>query len=85
MGLLLVTGAQAGFLLLEHLQITSEYFILIPILLLGFGHALFTTLQGSLVNKHTLNQLQIPWIFSMMKIFEGISISASVYINGNIR
>ena len=60
MALFFVAAAQSLFLLLQHLQITSEYFILIPILLLGFGHALFTTLQGSLVNKLVGNQALIP-------------------------
>mmetsp|Transcript_11587 Transcript_11587/g.17532 ORF Transcript_11587/g.17532 Transcript_11587/m.17532 type:complete len:355 (-) Transcript_11587:165-1229(-) len=65
----------------------SLILISIPILSLGVGHAMQATLQGPIVNKivGSNNPAIIPQVFSTMKIFEGLILSISMYLNGHIR
>ena len=62
-----------------------QAFIFVPILFIGFGHALNATLNGPIVNKVLANQKLIPRVFSLMKILEGLVLSLGMYINGYIR
>ncbi len=64
-----------GYLMLpEHL--VYKWIAIVPILWFGLGHALFTTLLSPTVPLVLKNNVDLlPICFSLLKIFEGISIT----------
>jgi hypothetical protein len=58
--------AQFIFLGLQHFcvdpsgHITTQWFVIVPILFIGVGHSLMATLQGPIVNKLCRTPKQIP-------------------------
>ena len=68
--------------LLTHEQ---QGWVFIPVLIIGFGHALQAALTGPLVNKIVPDKKLQPTVLSTMKIFEGCTIAFFTYVNGHIR
>ena len=60
-------------------------YVVIPIILIGFGHALQATLGGPMVNKIVPDKKEQARALSTMKIFEGSSIAFFTYVNGHMR
>ena len=56
-----------------------------PLVLLGVGHALFTTIQSPIVPKVVKNELHLSRVFTYIKITESIAITFFIYLAGFIR
>mmetsp|Transcript_935 Transcript_935/g.1672 ORF Transcript_935/g.1672 Transcript_935/m.1672 type:complete len:305 (+) Transcript_935:303-1217(+) len=71
----------------EDLFEVSQLIVAVPILLIGIGHTMQATIQGPIVNKYidSQNKDEITQIFSILKIFEGLVLSITMYANGHIR
>ena len=75
--LCIILAAHTSYLVMpEHLDI--RWLVLSPIVLFGFGHAMFTTVLSPNVPLIIQNNSELlPVCFSIMKIAEGIMITAS--------
>ena len=60
-------------------------FCILPLILFGLGHALFTTLQGPTVPKLVRDNSQLPTTLSLIKITESSGITIFTYLAGYIR
>ena len=58
---------------------------MLPLILFGLGHALFTTLQGPTVPKLLKDHSQLPNVLSSIKITESLGITFFTYVSGYIR
>ena len=64
---------------------TGGLFCILPLVLFGLGHALFTTLQGPTVPKLIKDNSQLPNVLSYIKISESTGITIFTYLAGYIR
>ena len=57
----------------------------LPLIVFGFGHALFTTVQSPVVPKLVKNEAHLSRVFTYVKITESLAVTTFIYFAGYIR
>ena len=57
----------------------------LPLIVFGFGHALFTTVQSPVVPKLVKNEAHLSRVFTYIKITESLAVTTFIYFAGYIR
>jgi len=73
-GLLIIFGVHLFYFLIQE-HISQHWVAIAPIFFFGLGHAIFTTLIPTSAPKMVDSPDQLPIVFSIMKVIEGLAIT----------
>jgi len=83
--LALIFSSHITYLNLSDTQASTSMIQVLPLVPFGFGHALFTTLQGPIVPKIVPDKTQLSASFNLIKITESLGVTIFIWLAGYIR
>ena len=82
----MVAGVHTLYLTVSDFDATENWLLpVVPLLVFGFGHALFTTIQSPVVPKIVKHESHLSRTFTYIKITESLAVTLFIYFAGYVR